>query len=127
MQASAILYCLVLLQGALATPIEGPAPEVERRDIEPRAPTPLDIPFPGFPARNRGKKGGKGDDCATQQSTLCSAGSPYCCISDGNGGHVCQNTTACTQTVICCNNNNGFQICIGDLDFNMPITINIYT
>ncbi|KAH0522793.1 hypothetical protein TsFJ059_006584 [Trichoderma semiorbis] len=76
--------------------------------------------------------GGKGDDgkgCSSDTNTqvnACSGGNPYCCSSNGKGGHACKNTTACEETIICCNNNNGFQICIGDIDFNVPITINIY-
>ncbi|KAL7914209.1 hydrophobin [Trichoderma velutinum] len=78
-------------------------------------------------------KGGKDDHdgkgCSSDTNTqlnACNGGNPYCCSSNGKGGHACKNTTACQETIICCNNNNGFQICIGDLDFNVPITINIY-
>ncbi|KAH7114620.1 hypothetical protein EDB81DRAFT_893163 [Dactylonectria macrodidyma] len=142
MHASALFYGLVFLQAAVASPVVepiGPEPEVKPRDIEPRMPGPGDIPFPRWPAKNPNYKRGynndnnnhnKNKDCSTggsnQQTNICSAGAPYCCTSDGNGGHICQNTTACEQTVICCNNNNGFQICIGDMDFNVPITINVY-
>ncbi|KAL6897438.1 hydrophobin [Trichoderma evansii] len=114
----------------MASPVQ--ETEVEPRAIAPRAPSLADIPFPKMPARNpnsnaMGKPSGSGSDCGTNtQTNACSAGNPYCCSSDGSGGHVCSNTTACDQTIICCNNNAGFQICIGDLDFNMPITINIY-
>ncbi|KAH7126135.1 hypothetical protein EDB81DRAFT_889838 [Dactylonectria macrodidyma] len=129
MHSSAILYGLVFLQAAVASPAE---PEAKRQALEPRMPGPGDIPFPRWPAKAPKSKGGKNNNkgCApsgfTQQTSLCSAGNPYCCTSDGKGGQICQNTTACEQTVICCNNNNGFQICIGDLDFNVPITINVY-
>ncbi|KAM0426123.1 hypothetical protein ACHAPT_008754 [Fusarium lateritium] len=131
MQPSNFLYSLVFLQGVMTSPVAEPASgaEVEPRALERRGPTAGDIPFPQFPARK--PKVHEGGDCSTgggstTQSNLCSAGNPYCCTSDGKGGHVCSNSSACEQTVICCNNNNGFQICIGDLDFNMPITINIY-
>ncbi|KAJ3540779.1 hypothetical protein NM208_g4909 [Fusarium decemcellulare] len=128
MHASAVFYYGVLfLQGALASPIAEPAPEAEHQAIEPRSPKIGDIPFPQFPKKGAKKTGGS--DCPTgggnQQSNLCSSGNPYCCSGDGNGGHICQQTTACQTTIICCNNNNGYQICIGDIDFNMPITINI--
>ncbi|KAL7904557.1 hydrophobin [Trichoderma velutinum] len=132
MYASIIFYALVALNGVMASPAQGP--EVEPRAIEPRMPSMGDIPFPRFPARNKNSnkmgKGGSGSDCSgsgtNTQTNACSAGSPYCCSSDGNGGQTCSNTTACQETIICCNNNNGFQICIGDLDFNVPITINVY-
>ncbi|KAL7896903.1 hydrophobin [Trichoderma sp. SZMC 28014] len=133
MYASMILYTLVALNGIMASPVQ--EPEVEARAIGPRTPSLGDIPFPALPVRNKdsnamGKSAsasGSGSDCGTNtQTNACSAGSPYCCSSDGNGGHTCSNTTACDQTIICCNNNNGFQICIGELDFNMPITINVY-
>ncbi|RSL83172.1 hypothetical protein CEP52_016786 [Fusarium oligoseptatum] len=131
MHASTLLYGLVFLQGAMTSPVAEPVqgPEVEPRAVERRTPTSGDIPFPRFPSRK--PKGHQGSDCSTgggsvSQSNLCSAGNPYCCTSDGKGGNVCSNSSTCEQTVICCNNNNGYQICIGDIDFNMPITINIY-
>ncbi|UKZ49085.1 hypothetical protein TrVGV298_003324 [Trichoderma virens] len=125
MYTSIIFYALIALNGVMASPAQGP--EVEPRAIEPRIPSLGDIPFPKFPARNpNSNKMGGGDSGTSTQSNACSSGSPYCCSSDGNGGHVCSNTTACDTTIICCNNNNGFQICIGELDFNAPITINIY-
>ncbi|KAK0766478.1 hypothetical protein N5P37_000203 [Trichoderma harzianum] len=163
MYASVILYALVTLGGAMASPAQEPG--VEPRAIERRVPTMADIPFPRFPTRNynhndggKGGKGGKdgkdgkghdgkghdgkdhdgkdhggkdddGKGCSSDTNTqvnACSGGNPYCCSSNGKGGHACKNTTACEETIICCNNNNGFQICIGDIDFNVPITINIY-
>ncbi|EHK25912.1 hydrophobin [Trichoderma virens Gv29-8] len=132
MYTSIIFYALIALNGVMASPAQGP--EVEPRAIEPRIPSLGDIPFPKFPARNPNSNkmgGGNNNNCPSSsgtstQSNACSSGSPYCCSSDGNGGHVCSNTTACDTTIICCNNNNGFQICIGELDFNAPITINIY-
>ncbi|KAL7924338.1 hydrophobin 1 [Trichoderma austrokoningii] len=135
MYASVIIYALVALTGVMSSPAQ--EAEVMPRVIEPRMPTMADIPFPRFPSHNRHGKddhknnhGEKGKDtgCSTDtntQANLCSAGNPYCCSGDGNGGHICANTTACTEKVICCNNNNGFQICIGEIDFNVPVTINI--
>ncbi|EHK16816.1 hydrophobin [Trichoderma virens Gv29-8] len=140
MYASVIFYTLVALTGIMASPVQEPEAEGHafKRSLEPRLPTFADIPFPKFPARNphhdpKGNnnkgKGGK-DSCpsggSSSQANACSSGSPYCCSSNGKGGHECSNTTACDTTIICCNNNNGFQICIGDIDFNVPITINIY-
>ncbi|KAF4980043.1 hypothetical protein FZEAL_3905 [Fusarium zealandicum] len=137
MHASTVLCGVFLfLQGAMASPLGEPGQVLEPRDVEPemlesrnierRSPGFGDIPWPTLPSK---KKTGKGSDCATSgsntQTNMCSNGSPYCCTSDGNGGHTCQNSKTCTQTVICCNNNNGYQICMGDIDFNMPITINI--
>jgi hypothetical protein len=59
MHASTILYGLVFLQGAMATPVGAAGPGIEPRDgepevlearaIEPRAPALGDIPFPLFP------------------------------------------------------------------------------
>ncbi|KAF3070103.1 hypothetical protein CFAM422_006806 [Trichoderma lentiforme] len=133
MYASVILYALVTLGGVMASPAQEPG--VEPRAIERRVPTMADIPFPRFPTRNYNHNDdhdGKDDDgkgCSSDTNTqlnACSGGNPYCCSSNGKGGHACKNTTACEETIICCNNNNGFQICIGDIDFNVPITINIY-
>ncbi|WAO96822.1 Hypothetical protein NCS54_01450900 [Fusarium falciforme] len=123
MHASTILYSLVLLQGAMASPISDSTVGVETRDIEPRAPALGDFPFPKLPAVKRKGQGG-GSDCPTQ-TNLCSSGTPYCCTTDGNGVQSCSNSEVCTSRVICCNNNGGYQICIGDIDFNMPVTINI--
>jgi hypothetical protein len=140
MHASSILYYLAFLQGAMATPVGAPGPDIERRDselevlqaraIEPRAPALGDIPFPQFPAKKPKSKNKGGDsDCSAgggdQQVALCSSGNPFCCSPDGDGGQVCESTNSCTSTVICCNNHNGYQICIGDVNFNMPVTINI--
>ncbi|KAH8645935.1 hypothetical protein BGZ60DRAFT_535808 [Tricladium varicosporioides] len=62
----------------------------------------------------------------TSQNTQCSSGIPYCCSTGGDGGHTCVNGVVnCQQTVICCNNAIGMQVCIGNIDFNMPITINV--
>ncbi|KAL2375852.1 hypothetical protein RJZ90_007862 [Blastomyces dermatitidis] len=88
-----------------------------------------------------------------QQTNQCSTGVPYCCSTEGGCkcsnhkyppeesglkrrqcfanqsaplAHNCVNShVECTQTVICCNNNFGFQVCMGDIDFNMPINIEI--
>jgi len=38
---------------------------------------------------------------------------------------VLSQTLATPIHIICCNNNNGYQMCIGEIDFNMPVTINI--
>ncbi|KAJ4212932.1 hypothetical protein NW759_011191 [Fusarium solani] len=137
MHASTILYGLVFLQGAMATPVgaagsgiepRGGKPQaLEARAIEPRVPALGDIPFPLFPTKKPKKSGGS--DCSTgggdQQDIVCSSGTPFCCSPDGNGGQLCESTNSCNSKVICCNNNNGYQICMGDVNFNMPITINI--
>lgn len=60
MRVSTISYGLLLLQGAMASPVAEAAPEVEpRNNVERRDPTPFDIPFPQFP--KKGKGGNKGD------------------------------------------------------------------
>lgn len=88
--------------------------EVAPRAIEPRMPTFADIPFPRFPSHNKHQKD-KGSNsmflhqvlhidilciltlttengasgCSPDTNTqlnACSAGNPYCCSSDGNGG-----------------------------------------
>ncbi|KAL5617632.1 hypothetical protein FOBRF1_006380 [Fusarium oxysporum] len=38
---------------------------------------------------------------------------------------TCSNSEVCNAKVICCNNNSGFHMCIGEIDFNAPVTINI--
>lgn len=53
LQLSAIFYGLAVLQGAIASPVAEPAVEVEERDIEPRAPSMGDIPWPRLPALRR--------------------------------------------------------------------------
>ncbi|KAL9564108.1 hypothetical protein ACKAV7_011758 [Fusarium commune] len=102
MHASTVLYGLVFLQGAMASPVGNAAaagvepqatePEgLETRDIEPRAPNFGDLPFPALPALKK-----------THTAVALMA-----------------------TVVICCNNNMGYQVCIGEIDFNMPVTINI--
>ncbi|KAM6513893.1 hypothetical protein FALCPG4_015090 [Fusarium falciforme] len=135
MHASTILYGLVFLQGAMASPVGDSSVDIEpraiksegpeTRDIEPRAPVFGDVPFPKFPAM---KGRGQGAGCSsTQQTALCSSGSSYCCVEDGKGGNVCSFSNSCNSDakIICCNNSGGFQMCIGEIDFNMPVTINI--
>ncbi|KAJ3463644.1 hypothetical protein MRS44_008430 [Fusarium solani] len=94
MHASTILYGLVFLQGAMASPIGDSSVDVEpraiepegleTRDIEPRGPVFGDVPFPKLPAM---KRKGLGAGCSsTEQTALCSSGSSYCCTGDGKGG-----------------------------------------
>ncbi|PNP60713.1 hypothetical protein FNYG_14556 [Fusarium nygamai] len=139
MHASTILYGLVFLQGAMASPVGKAGPTgvepratelegLETRDIEPRAPALGDLPFPSVPAlKKRGQGGGSSDCPSNQQTNQCSSGSAYCCSPDGNGGTKCAISDSCNSDskVICCNNNMGYQMCIGEIDFNMPVTINI--
>ncbi|KAM5357057.1 hypothetical protein ACJZ2D_016659 [Fusarium nematophilum] len=135
MHFSTVLYGFALLQGAMASPINEPVAEVEARDIEPRTPQLGDIPWPNVPAlkKKAGKGGGDGgDDCTSTgggdsngQGNYCSSGTQYCCTTDANGVQTCDNSDVCNAKIICCNNNAGFQMCIGDIDFNMPVTINI--
>ncbi|KAH7119356.1 hypothetical protein B0J13DRAFT_568666 [Dactylonectria estremocensis] len=130
MHASAILYGLFFLQGAMAFPMAQPDLEVEARSIERREPTPFDMPMPLLPRVAKAGKDKGSPSCPgsnqVSQSNQCTSGTPFCCSNDGKGGQVCSHsTTTCKSTVICCNNNNGFQICMGDINFNMPVTINI--
>lgn len=111
MYASVIIYTLVALSGVMSSPVQD---EVVPRAIEPRMPTFADIPFPRFPSHNRHQKdkdsnsrflhhfvhicllwililttenGASGCSSGTNtQLNACSAGNPYCCSSDGNGG-----------------------------------------
>jgi hypothetical protein len=57
MRFSAILYGVVFLQGALASPVAQPDSEVEARAMERREPTPFDMPMPILPRRAKGKWG----------------------------------------------------------------------
>ncbi|KAL2669825.1 hypothetical protein Neosp_015270 [[Neocosmospora] mangrovei] len=140
MHFSTVLYGFALLQGAMASPLSEPGAEVEARDIEPRTPQLGDIPYPNMPAMGKkGRKGGKGgkngkggsDECtptggdSNSQTNQCSSGTQYCCTTDANGVQTCENSEVCNAKIICCNNNSGFQMCIGEIDFNMPVTINI--
>ncbi|TLD23117.1 hypothetical protein PspLS_07626 [Pyricularia sp. CBS 133598] len=59
------------------------------------------------------------------QKTLCSTGISYCCVSEARGNTCIDATTKCDHTVVCCNNANGSQMCMGDVNFNMPMTINM--
>ncbi|KAH7309107.1 hypothetical protein B0I35DRAFT_515443 [Stachybotrys elegans] len=68
----------------------------------------------------KGCKGGYNN-----QVNECSAGNPFCCSPDGKGGNFCTISDSCDQTIICCSNFNGYQLCIGDLDFTIPVTINV--
>ncbi|EXK25364.1 hypothetical protein FOXG_17644 [Fusarium oxysporum f. sp. lycopersici 4287] len=138
MHASTILYGLVFLQGAMASPVGNVAadgvepraaePEgLETRDIKPRAPSLGDLPLPKMPSLKKKGQGGGSSDCSNQQTSVCSSGSAYCCSPDGNGGTKCTISDSCNvdSKIICCNNNMGYQMCIGEIDFNMPVTINI--
>ncbi|KAI8649444.1 hypothetical protein LRP88_11383 [Fusarium phalaenopsidis] len=147
MHFSTVLYGFALLQGAMASPINEPVAEVEARDIEPRTPQLGDIPWPRMPTlkkkAGKGGKGGKdgkggkggkdgGDECTSTgggdsngQGNYCSSGTQYCCTTDANGVQTCDNSEVCNAKIICCNNNSGFQMCIGEIDFNAPVTINI--
>ncbi|KAF4445207.1 hydrophobin [Fusarium acutatum] len=125
-QLSAIFCGLAVLQGAIATPVAEPAVEVEARDIEPRAPSMGDIPWPRLPALRRAK--GSDKDCpapTNNQGNVCSSRTPYCCTTSADGVQTCHNSEVCNAKIICCNNNRGFQMCIGEIDFNAPVTINI--
>ncbi|KAK2688371.1 hypothetical protein QWA68_012392 [Fusarium oxysporum] len=127
LQLSTIFYGLAVLQGTIASPIAEPAVEVEARDIEPRAPSMGDIPWPKLPALRRGKKDSDKDCPAptNNQGNYCSSGTQYCCTTSADGVQSCSNSEVCNAKVICCNNNSGFQMCIGEIDFNAPVTINI--
>jgi len=65
-------------------------------------------------------------DCPdTTQSNACMTGIQYCCNAEGKG-HACKKSTvSCTQIVICCNNAYGVQTCLGDINFNGPVTLQI--
>ncbi|KAF5026940.1 hypothetical protein F66182_970 [Fusarium sp. NRRL 66182] len=140
MHFSTLLYGIVLLQGAMASPVVQPAAsveardveerDVEERDLERRAPFLGDLPFPKLPAlKPKASKNTNTKGCETgsnTQTNACSSGDPYCCVADGNGGQTCSISNSCNAKIICCNNNNGYQMCIGDVNFNMPITINLF-
>ncbi|EKJ68386.1 hypothetical protein FPSE_11394 [Fusarium pseudograminearum CS3096] len=137
MQFSTLFLAIAMLQGAIATPQPEAAAgvetrDLETRDIEPRAPTMGDIPWPRMPALRRAeaKKTGKDSDCPStgggnSQGNACSSGTQFCCTTDGAGVQTCSNSEVCNAKIICCNNNSGFQMCIGEIDFNAPVTINI--
>ncbi|RGP72492.1 hydrophobin [Fusarium sporotrichioides] len=132
MQLSTLFIGVAMLQGAFATPFAEAAVEVETRDIVPRAPTVGDLPLPRLPALRRATAAAKktGKDCPSsppdnQQGNACSSGTQFCCTTDGNGVQTCSNSEVCNAKIICCNNNSGFQMCIGEIDFNAPVTINI--
>ncbi|KAM5442778.1 hypothetical protein MferCBS31731_002164 [Microsporum ferrugineum] len=60
-----------------------------------------------------------------EQGNLCKTGDSYCC-NEEHGKNTCvKSRTSCEQKVICCNNDHGYQFCMGDINFNMPITFNI--
>ncbi|EFR04365.1 hypothetical protein MGYG_07373 [Nannizzia gypsea CBS 118893] len=59
-----------------------------------------------------------------EQGNLCQTGESYCC-NEEDGKNVCNKSgVSCDQTVVCCNNYDGNQFCMGDINFNMPITFN---
>jgi hypothetical protein len=75
MHASTILYGLVFLQGAMASPVgnadaadvepRATEPEgLETRNIEPRAPALGDLPFPTLPSLKKSKSGIKKFGCS---------------------------------------------------------------
>ncbi|KAF4448564.1 hypothetical protein F53441_8041 [Fusarium austroafricanum] len=129
MQFSTIFYAVAFMQGAMASPVAEPEHEVETRDLEPRGPALGDYPWPRLPSVRRGnKKGGNSKDCpapTNQQGNACSSGTQFCCTTSADGVQTCSNSEVCNAKIICCNNNSGFQMCIGEIDFNAPVTINI--
>ncbi|KAF4447237.1 hypothetical protein F53441_9224 [Fusarium austroafricanum] len=130
MQLSTLFYGLALLQGAKALPATEPAAEVETQDIEPSGPAPIDIPWPRMPAlRKIEERDVSSRHCpappANQQGNACSSGTQYCCTTSADGVQTCTDSETCNAKIICCNNNSGFQMCIGEVDFNAPVTINI--
>ncbi|KAN0075882.1 hypothetical protein V8E54_007152 [Elaphomyces granulatus] len=106
-----LCFFLTLLAGGMASPITAPEDSLDSRG------------FPGLP----GCSGGSNSNPVTQVNQ-CSSGTPYCCSPSQSGGHDCvQADVSCDQTVICCNNNGGVQLCMGGTNINidMPININL--
>ncbi|PGH16808.1 hypothetical protein AJ79_01452 [Helicocarpus griseus UAMH5409] len=119
--STSVIFSLVLLLTqsiAIPTPDPEPAPEegalAERfwPDLSNLLPKKL---CPGAPKPPSGPT----------QSNQCSTGVPYCCSTEGGSNNCVGSVVNCEQTVICCNNNFGYQVCMGDIDFNMPINIDI--
>ncbi|KAN0072619.1 hypothetical protein V8E54_009548 [Elaphomyces granulatus] len=107
-----LCFFCVLLAGGMASPIA-------ENSLEPRG----HLPPPKLP----GCPGVQGNPGPVNQVNQCSTGTPFCCSPTNSGGHNCVKAdVSCKQTVLCCNNNNGVQICMGGTDVNidMPITIN---
>ncbi|KAK2820076.1 hypothetical protein FQN49_007746 [Arthroderma sp. PD_2] len=59
------------------------------------------------------------------QGNLCRTGDSFCCDEKHGKNSCIKSHTSCDQKVICCNNDNGYQFCVGDINFNMPITFDI--
>ncbi|KAF5676549.1 hydrophobin [Fusarium heterosporum] len=125
---STLSFGFVLLQGVTASPVSDTA-RIETHDVGPRAAPIANLPWPGLPALRRADKSvtsGKKDCPGTsQQGNACSSGTQYCCTTSSDGSSTCAHSEVCTAKIICCNNNSGYQMCIGEVDFNGPVTINI--
>ncbi|KAG5294606.1 hypothetical protein I7I48_11173 [Histoplasma ohiense] len=120
-KSSILFSLLMLLTQSIAIPMPGPVPAPEDGDVA--------LAERGFLSNLPGLKDlcppASSQPAPVQQTNQCSSGVPYCCSTEG-GSHNCVNSKVeCKQTVICCNNNFGSQVCMGDIDFNMPINIEI--
>jgi hypothetical protein len=106
-------FCLlsVLLAGGMASPISTENSLAPREAWKPP-------PIPGCPT---------GGFNPVTQINQCSSGTPFCCSPSQSGNTCVKADVSCDQTVICCNNNGGVQLCIGGTNINidMPITINV--
>ncbi|KAN0075884.1 hypothetical protein V8E54_007154 [Elaphomyces granulatus] len=106
---NALCFFSALLAGGMASPIGETS--LERRGLPPHP------NFGGCPPAN-----------PVTQINQCNSGTPFCCSPTDSGGHNCvKSDVSCDQTVICCNNNGGVQLCMGGTNINidMPININI--
>ncbi|OJD11738.1 hypothetical protein AJ78_07547 [Emergomyces pasteurianus Ep9510] len=110
-QTSILFSFFMLFTQSIAIPTPEPAEDAELAERGFQMPKGLCPPPPAQPP--------------VQQSNQCSTGVPFCCSTE-DGSHNCvKSSVNCKQTVICCNNNFGYQVCMGDIDFNMPINIQI--
>ncbi|EEH16340.1 hypothetical protein PABG_06427 [Paracoccidioides brasiliensis Pb03] len=119
--SSIFLSLLMLLSQSIAIPTPDPEPIPEDAMLEIEAVLAArGLKLPNIPGLCPPPS-----SAPVQQSNQCSTGTPFCCSTE-DGSHNCvKSNVSCDQTVICCNNNFGSQVCMGDIDFNMPININI--
>jgi len=113
---SLFLSLFLLLAQGIAVPVADAEPEAAPEDWELTAKRALPT-FPGLP--------GPSSSTSCNQTNQCQTGISYCCNTENGQNNCVKSATNCQQTVICCNNNFGFQFCFGNIDFNVPITINV--
>ncbi|KKZ63594.1 hypothetical protein EMCG_02131 [[Emmonsia] crescens] len=121
-QTSIFFSLFMLLTQSIAIPMPEPVPAPEDGDV---ALAERGFKMPGGFKMPSGLCPQAPAQPPVEQKNQCSTGVPFCCSTEGGSHNCVKSEVNCEQTVICCNNNFGSQVCMGNIDFNMPININI--